>query len=247
MKLKQLLASGLLLWLNAVTASATLVNNGNGLIYDTALNVTWTQDANLLGVLEANAIAKTGNDNSLITDIINANGGVVYDYNYGGHYDPYYHLSATDFSSNGMVDWWAAKAFAVYLNTQHYGGSNQWELPYTNQVWASNQTGSYLGELFYNELGGTTGNSMPSGPFSHIPTDGFYYLPAGDSTTFSAWVFDPRNGNQRITTSLNYNYAWAVSPGNVSAVPVPSAIWLFTSVLAGFIGFNRRKSNQQTS
>jgi len=32
---------------------------------------------------------------------------------------------------------------------------------------------------------------------------------------------------------------------SVSAVPLPSAVWLFGSALAGFIGFNRRKPMQQ--
>jgi hypothetical protein len=33
---------------------------------------------------------------------------------------------------------------------------------------------------------------------------------------------------------------WSVT--DVTSVPVPAAVWLFGSVLAGFIGFNRRKS-----
>jgi hypothetical protein len=32
-----------------------------------------------------------------------------------------------------------------------------------------------------------------------------------------------------------------------SAVPAPAAFWLFSSVLTGFIGFNRRQSRQQTA
>ncbi len=46
MKHKKLWAAGLLLSLNAATASATLIDRGNGLLYDTVLNVTWLQDAN---------------------------------------------------------------------------------------------------------------------------------------------------------------------------------------------------------
>jgi len=46
--------------------------------------------------------------------------------------------------------------------------------------------------------------------------------------TGSAWVF------------LFY-YALAVRPGDVSAVPVPAAVWLFGSGLMGLLGLARRK------
>ncbi len=38
-------------------------------------------------------------------------------------------------------------------------------------------------------------------------------------------------------------YAWAVKSGDVSAVPVPAAVWLFVSGLVGLVGFARRKAH----
>ncbi len=55
MKHKKLWAAGLLLSLNAVTASATLFDRGNGLIYDSAQNITWMQDANINGKMNWDA------------------------------------------------------------------------------------------------------------------------------------------------------------------------------------------------
>jgi len=43
---KNLWAVGLLLSLNTFTAQATLIDRGNGLIYDDDLNITWLADAN---------------------------------------------------------------------------------------------------------------------------------------------------------------------------------------------------------
>lgn len=83
---------------------------------------------------------------------------------------------------------------------------------------------------------------------------------------------DPNNYTQTITGSLDANIAYIFSPSmsaslnnllccgsygslvgttgvnlilTPSPVPVPAAVWLFSSALAGFIGFNRRKPMQQ--
>ncbi len=41
---------------------------------------------------------------------------------------------------------------------------------------------------------------------------------------------------------LNDNFAWAVHNGDVAAIPVPAAVWLFGSGLLGLIGVARNKS-----
>jgi len=50
------------------------------------------------------------------------------------------------------------------------------------------------------------------------------------------------NDNGQITgygaNALGQAHAFLLTP---SAVPIPAAVWLFGSALAGFIGFNRRK------
>ena len=47
--------------------------------------------------------------------------------------------------------------------------------------------------------------------------------------------------NSSKTPRLNGDYAWAVQSGDISAVPVPAAVWLFGSGLIGLAGFDRRK------
>ena len=50
------------------------------------------------------------------------------------------------------------------------------------------------------------------------------------------------SGRQNTYSKTNNLYAWAVRSGDVSAVPVPAAIWLFGSGLLGITGIARRKA-----
>ena len=61
-------------------------------------------------------------------------------------------------------------------------------------------------------------------------------------TACYAWAFLPGSGGEQ-TPFQTYLYfsAWAVQSGDVSAVPVPAAVWLFGSGLIGLVGFARRK------
>ena len=216
------------------TASADLENNGGGLIYDSTQNITWTQDANLLGTLETNAIITSGSDSGLIQQIINANSGVV-----TGPSNSSWTLSANDFGSGGLVDWYGAQAFVGYLNSKIYDGSTQWSLPITPNYGACTNCGNQLPNLF-NELGGVAGSPMPSGPFNNVQVG--YWSNATNGDFDYAYNFQT-NGTLRAYSASNLaNYAWAVSPGDLAPVPIPGAIWLFGSVLVGFLGFNRRKT-----
>ena len=235
---------------SAASATLTLTDNGLG-VYDSGINATWTQDANLLGTLEANAISQYGNDSSLISDIMSANGGVIIDTK-SAYDNGTYHLLSSDFGTGGSVDWWGAQAFITYLNSINYGNSNQWALPsQPDQSSGYNVKNSQLGELFYNELGGTAGGALPVNSLftneqPYVYWTGKEYAPY----PYQAWNFyigssNPvGSGYQYYSIKYSQYYAWAVSPGNVSAVPVPGAVWLFTSALAGLIGYNRRKSKQ---
>ena len=243
---KTLLAASLVFGLASFNAQATLTSetvNGQNLVYNSGNNTTWTQDANLLGTWEG--AYQSTSYNNIVTAIIDANGGVN---GVGGviHDTPNaddngtYNLTTADFGSGGTVDWWAGQALVHYLDTQNYGGSSQWALPTSNAVVAYDDNGSQLGELFYNELGGTAGSSIPSGPFSNFQA---YVYWSGTEYTASpdyAWGFYTSNGGQNYDFKSFQLYAWAVSPGQVNAVPVPGAVWLFGTGLLGLLGLKRR-------
>lgn len=264
---KILPAAVLGLFFNSMTAHATLTglsNDGVNLVYGSDSNVTWTADGNLLGTL----IGQQG-FNTVVNAIIAAS-PIVYDtpngydnngFNIGPSiYQGLYRISASDFSSDGKVDWWGAQAFAAYLNTlnngQGYGGSNQWEIPTagSNPQFQLYQTANPLGSLYYNELNGQGySGTLPINPlFTNEQVASAYWTstenlwPAygTNGNSDQAWIFSTWGGLMEYVDKKDEFYAWAVSPGELAVpapVPAPGAIWLFGSVLAGFIGFNRRK------
>ena len=162
------------------------------------------------------------------------------------------------YDADGKMTWSQAMTWADGLT---YGGYTDWRLPTTVQPDATcsdqsagsngyNCTGSEMGHLFYTELGGTAGSSIliSADPdlalFTNVEVAHFWsgteYAP--DTTAGSAWYFDFGFGIQYANANKASSlYAWAVRPGDVAAVPVPAAAWLFGSGLLGLIGVARRK------
>ena len=101
--------------------------------------------------------------------------------------------------------------------------------------------------MFYNVLGGVAGSTIADthnenyALFSNIQT---YYWSATSyyiRPSEIAWRFAFRFGEQGSGPKNSSNYAWAVHDGDVGAVPIPSAVWLFGSGLIGLVGIARRK------
>lgn len=159
--------------------------------------------------------------------------------------------------TDGKMSWTNANTWAESLTV---GGVSGWRLPTTLQPDAScdsqagnvstgfNCTGSEMGNLFYNVLGGNASSSITLTHntnydlFNNVQSGSLYW----SSTEYevipaAAWWFNMANGTQfSIDKTIDY-YAWAVHSGDVSAVPVPTAAWLFGSGLVGLIGMARRK------
>lgn len=233
---------------NAHPALTSYTGAGNvGLVYSSVSDITWTQDAKLFKTMY-------DADNSVISRIA----AVTSTYN-----DPYFGLQTIDGgdfnTSNGRMTWWGGLAFSNYLNSINYGGSNQWRLPSagSNPQYGYNQTGSELGQLYYNELNvltfpGTNGSdygilhdgsvftSGNAGPFANAQTYAYWSGTEYAPVPGVAWVFYTYDGLQNGSYKGTQFYAWAVSPGQVAAVPVPGAIWLMGSGLLGLAGLKRR-------
>jgi hypothetical protein len=220
---------------------AALFDRGNGMVYDTISNITIASDANLFRTQAA------GNAN-LVSDIIAANSGGIYDtpnlFDNG-----VYTLTASDFNaSSGQMDWWGAQGWIGYLNKTNYDGYSNWSLPITDPLAA---VSGQMVELFYSELGGAAGfsivtrhtNNTNYNLFTNIKSDAYWY--GTEYLPYPSWALDfftstvTESGNPKS----NQLYALAVHPGDVSAVPIPAAIWLFTSGL-GLFAFNHRRKNQ---
>lgn len=149
-------------------------------------------------------------------------------------------------TTDGLMTWANANAWAASLTV---GGLTDWRLPTalnsdgTGPCTGLNCTESEVGHLAHNELGGGILSGDPDLVlFSNLPTvNGDYWL-ATESNLNTAFLFNVFVGGQGTGLKSNDEFAWAVRSGDVSTVPVPAAVWLFGSGLAGLISMSRRKA-----
>lgn len=239
---KPLLAAGMLFSLVSLSAEASLtasLADAKSVVYSSVSNITWTGDANLLGTMMASQ-----GYNAVVNAIIAASPS-IYSTPYNtpfGSSNGQHNVSSSDFfSSTGQASWFGAQAFVSYLNGISYAGSNQWALPSAggNPHSGYNQTGTQFGDLFYNELGGTAGFTIPNTSYftNEIRQNSPYWTGTEyASSGMYAWDFNISGGYQVSDFKSNISYVWAVTPGNITAVPVPSAIWLFGTGIVGLLG-----------
>jgi hypothetical protein len=223
------------------TTHASLVDRGNGLLYDDVLNVTWLQDANY---------AHTSGYASAQVGYKSATGGAM-DW-----------MTATTWAANlvygGFSDWRLAtntpvSGGASYNIAYSVNGSTDVgynitspnaELAYMynvnlglkDYVSATNVNQSTFG-VFGN---GNTGGQANVGLVKNLQSYAYWSGAEYSQGYGNDWNFDTSHGNQ-VNGCLHCQlYAWAVRPGDVSAVPVPGAVWLFGSALLGLSGFRRK-------
>ena len=211
-------------------ANAALVSRLGGLAYyDDVANLTWLADAN-------------------------AAAGSAYD---------------TWAPGSGRMTWANANAWAASLNVAGVTGWRLPDTvdvgndgaTYTNiyqgMDFGYNITAhSELSNMFYNVLGNTgyyntsgiaTGCSTPdycltnTGPFSNLKSGIYWSATEYAISTANAWYFATDYGKQESYGKIYKQYAWAVHSGDVSAVPLPAAAWLFGSGLLGLVGVARRQ------
>lgn len=163
-------------------------------------------------------------------------------------------------NANGLMTWSQANAWAAGLTVVGVSG---WRLPTSLQPDATcsiqnsngsngyNCTGSEMGHLFFNELGGVAG--VPIATTHNANYNLFTNIQDAQASTYwsgtsesapntnYAWNYSFASGYQGTDVKDNGLYAWAVRSGDVAAVPIPAAAWLFGSGLVGLIGFARRK------
>ena len=161
-----------------------------------------------------------------------------------------YTLTTADFNTTtGAMSWWGAQAWA---NNLTLGGVTGWSLPTTVPALSGlNQKGSQMGDLFYNQLGGVSSTSIATTQnanydlFTNVQSSLPYSYWSGSeygSYPTVAWNFSTSLGDQNTNFKDYQFYAWAVRPGDVAAVPVPGAFWLFGSAMVGLMGLKRRGS-----
>jgi hypothetical protein len=164
----------------------------------------------------------------------------------------------TNASLSGLKTWDNQVAWADGLD---FLGFNDWRLA-SMSVAAGLPTGSTtsvvdcssatelacrdneLGYMFYQNMGGSlfddnTENQTVDGVLlSNVQTR---YWSGNEFNSDDIWVFRFTAGDQFRANEGNSVYGWAVRSGDVGAVPVPAAVWLFGSGLIGLLGLARRK------
>jgi len=148
------------------------------------------------------------------------------------------------------MNWATANSWAAGLTV---GGVSGWRLPDSDTCSGFNCTGSELGNLFYNVLGGSAGSPITTTHnanydlFSNVQSNYYWSATEYAPVTFNAWNFEMYAGYQSYYGKTNSYYAWAVQSGDVGGAlvtPIPAAAWLFGSGLLGLVGVARRNRKQ---
>ena len=164
-----------------------------------------------------------------------------------------------------------AQAWTHYLNSTELGGQSDWRLPTVSPINGSTfQYGSAfdgtrdvgynissptseLGHMFHVTLDNkgfytTSGVPQPgsgllnSGPFTNLPGTYLWYDNEYPLEWSHAWTFNTQFGSQSGIIYKGDPYvAWAVRTGDIAAVPLPAAVWLFGSGMAGLAAWARRQ------
>lgn len=204
----------------STTANAALESRlGGQAVYDTDLNITWLANANLAAT---NTFGISGID------------------------------------SIGRMSWSAAQSWVGAINAANYLGYHDWRLPFTPQVdtncWTffgaigvgGHCTGSEMGHLFYDELGGVAGTPITAAHNANFNLfSNFQYLSywsgSLNNSSGTPYRFQFYDGSQYTDNPSYSMYILVVRSGNVAAVPVPAAAWLLGSGLLGLVSVARRK------
>ncbi len=214
-------------------AQADLIDRGNGLIYDSAQDITWLQDANYAktsGYAAANAT----------------------DTRYTAHTN-----TTNTILPSGRMGWTAAN---TWVNQLVYEGFDDWRLPTLSPD--GGLQNSELLYMHYVNLGNRgflytrpdrDGLPFNSGIFDNLKNRDFWSSVSTNPGSAEFYTTDLTNLVQQLPgdKQLDSMSAWAVRSGDVTAsvpaspspVPVPGALWLFGSGLIGLFGWKRRGSS----
>lgn len=165
------------------------------------------------------------------------------------YYDPNLQITWTTDThiESSSLSWAEANAWAESLEV---GGVEGWRLPdvdvngdgvvanCSNPIPAEDCADNEFGFLYWEE-GVRPANP---GPFENL--QGGQYWSSSESDGIhappnKAWFFS-FSGGANTSTKDTRLFVWAVHDGDVAAVPIPAAIWLFGSGMIGLVALGKR-------
>lgn len=236
---KPLLAILLLIITSTLTdhSHASLIDNGNGLIYDSVSNVTWLSNGLTFtnDIVAGNTANPTGNPYTgpLLGAVVTPPLGTSHT------------IAANDLSyevslGRWVGSWWAATEWVDGFASQHGSQTvSDWQLPTTAEAQ------NLITQL--NQLG--TGRTGAAPPFEYIPP--FFWtstLTSNTNVNFANMLAGTIANRTLFDTAAGrpaYSNVMIVVPGNVAPVPLPAAAWLFGSGVAGLIGMARKRTRDR--
>lgn len=129
-------------------------------------------------------------------------------------------------NANGTMSWHTAQNWIGAMNAASYLGFSDWRLPTSDACGGYNCTGSEMGHLFYNELGGVAGQPITTthnanyGLFQNVQSDYYWSGTEYAPNTNYAWNFLTYGGYQNAYNKNYIMFAWAVRPDK--SPPFPS-------------------------
>jgi hypothetical protein len=236
-----LLLAGMLLVISVGSAQASLIDRGNGLLYDTVLNLTWLQDANYAKTSGYDADGKMNwfSANNWANNLVYAGysdwrlatnspiNGTNSAFNYNLAKD-----GSTDFGFN-ITSPYSELSYMYYVNLGLKGSFSPSGANQANYGIFGNGTNNGINNSSYGQ--NDVGLVRNLQAYTYWSRRDYAPIP-GD-----AWIFDTTTGYQAETyKSDRFLYAWAVRPGDVPSVPVPGAFWLFGVGLLGLLRLKLR-------
>jgi len=214
--------------------------------YDTVLDITWLGDANYAGTttgVTAGVTMEWGAANAWVAGLNPYDSGIM------GWRLPMMIETGPTGCIGGIFEHYNGEDCGYNVKTT--SGSP----PYpTDTVY------SEMASMYYDTLGNlawmdTSGNESQPGwgltntaLFDNLQNNAYW---SGTEMTpccfpyndYSAWYFKFTGGSQYFSRKEDAApfHVWAVHDGDVGAVPIPAAVWLFGSGLIGLVGLARRK------
>lgn len=227
-----------LLTLSTANANAALIDRGDGLIYDTVLDVTWLQNANMAGIKMDWSTAVNWAENLT----------------FGGFDDWRLPTLTHSLGPNNDKDSLQVTCGDGRFDMDASGCDFGWnstsvthELAYMFSVNLGNQPSiDALGR--FNGLGGLNNVTSLSGhPVSFLNVQSASYWYGNEYTAQDSFFFAMHTGGQFVLDKSTELFAWAVRDGDITTpqttttrIPEPSTLLLFAATV--FLARHRKQS-----